>query len=68
MDRYEQREVNDRFWRDLRGERPSYLAEDEYAGNEAATRNTRYLCYLLTFSCGRSKPAPAEGPSTGGAA
>jgi hypothetical protein len=58
-------QVNDRFWRDARGQSPSYLGEEEYAGNEAATRNSRYQCCLLAFACRRST---ARGPSEPAAA
>ena len=61
MDRHDMREVNDRFWHDFSGDTPRYLAEDEYAGNEAATRDTRYQCYLLTFS--RRQSESTEGLS-----
>ena len=61
MDSYKARKVNDKFWHDFRNETPRYLPEDEYAGNEAATRDTRYQCYLLTFS--RRQSESTEGPS-----
>jgi hypothetical protein len=54
------REVDDGFWKDFKGDTPDYLGEDEYAGNEAATRDTRYQCYLLAFSC--TKLETTEGP------
>lgn len=64
LDRWELREVNDRFWRNFMGRTPEYLAEDEYAGNEAATRDTRYQCYLVTFSRRKLKRPIEEGPAT----